>query len=90
MRKIEKQMVDAAFNGRNWRSANTEVVVMGNGIAQVFLHGHHIANVYAGEVEVNTRTLANWPTVTTKSRLRALGADVYTKNFVTYVDGVAI
>lgn len=88
MRLIEKEMLNAINNGNNWSKDNTQVVHI-NGIAQVYLHGHHIASVY-GDVDVNTKTLASWPTNTTKSRLRALGVNVYTRNYVTYVDGVAV
>jgi len=89
MRKIEKEMCKAAFGGDNWKKDNTEVVVI-NGVSQVYLHGNHIANVYCGDVEVNVRTLMNWPTSTTKSRLRALGCNVYTSNHVTYLDDQAV
>ena len=85
MRKIEKEMLQAINWGNNWAKDNTQVVHI-NGIAQVYLHGHHIASVY-GDVEVNKDTLRKWPTVTTKSRLRALGVNVTTKNWVTYLDG---
>lgn len=88
MQLIEKQMLQAINTGSNWRKDNTEVVHV-NGIAQVYLHGHHIASIY-GDVEPNLATLAAWPTATTKSRLRALGVDVYTKNHITYVDGEAV
>jgi len=57
----------------------------------VFLHGHRIATVYRdGTVVPDLLTLSEWPTTTTKSRLRALGVNVYTKNFTTYVDNAAI
>ena len=88
MRLIEKEMLNAINNGSNWRKDNTEVMHI-NDIAQVYLHGHHIASVY-GDVDVNAATLRRWPTVTTKSRLRALGADVYTRNHVTYLNGEAL
>jgi len=89
MRKIEAQMLEAISNGRNWKAANTKVEFDGN-VAMVFLHGHHIASVCRGELGVNVHTLRHWPTPTTKSRLRALGADVYTRNHVTYLNDEAI
>lgn len=92
MRKIEKDMISAIMNGRNWSNSNTMVAIV-DGDANVYLHGHHIATVKGClplELEVNRETLANWPTVTTKSRLRALGANVTTKNWVTYLDGEAV
>lgn len=94
MRKIEKEMYRAIVNGYNWGKDNTQVRVTSDttGKAFVYLHGHHIATVsfclgMMGDVEVNKETLRDWPTVTTKSRLRALGVNVTTKNWVTYLDG---
>lgn len=92
MRKIEQRMLQAIKNKENWSSANTTIAVddMG-GMCKVFLHGSHIANVWQdGTLWVNRCTLALYPTNTTKSRLRALGANVNTKNGVTYLDGVAV
>ena len=87
MRKIEEQMVRAVRTMRNWRSGNTEVKIQ-YGFVYVYLHGHHIATIdQHGGVEVNKPTLRSFPTNTTKSRLRALGVDVYTKNHVTYLNG---
>ena len=92
MRKIETEMNRAINQGRNWSSANTTVhVEPTNGWRYVYLHGHHIATVDTStEVDPNLETLARWPTNTTKSRLRALGVDVYTKAGTTYVNGSAI
>lgn len=99
MRKIEKEMNYAIAQGRNWSSANTMVRVdPETRKRKVYLHGNHIATVdvyssgwgWVGSVEVNTYTLSNWPTNTTKSRLRALGVDVQTRKGVTYVDGEAV
>ena len=87
MREIEREMTTAVFLRRNWRNANTEVKVDGDA-ALIYLHGHHIATVnYFGNIEVNRDTLRRFPTNTTKSRLRALGVDVYTKDHVTYLNG---
>lgn len=60
--------------------------------SEVFLHGNHIADYWhdSGTLEVDTITLKRWATNTTKSRLRALGAKVTTKNYATYLDGKAI
>ena len=97
MRKIEEKMVAAVTNVENWSNGNTMVAWFGSAqrdnmhTGYVFLHGHHIATVYRdGTVVPDLLTLAEWPTTTTKSRLRALGVNVYTKNFITYVDDVAI
>lgn len=94
MRKIEKQMLDAIKARKDWVSKNTGVFIedCGNPYgprAEIYLHGNMIAAYWYNqdELEVDTRTLARWPSTTTKSRLRALGANVYTKNYVTYLDG---
>lgn len=100
MRKIEKQMLDAISLKKDFRLDNTAVFFIsanesGNphgSRSEIFLHGNHIANFWheSGQTEVNSRTLATWPTPTTKSRLRALGAHVTTKKGQTFLDGVAV
>lgn len=89
MRKIEQKMIDAINNCNTWHGSNTSVSPIDDVNCAVFLHGNHIADVNSktGFVMVNRYTLAKWSTPTTKSRLRALGAKVYTKNHVTYLDG---
>lgn len=97
MRKIELEMNYAIAHGKNWSKDNTMVRTNSQtGLVDVYLHGHHIASVdvhtrswssWYGKLTVNRETLSRWPTNTTKSRLRALGADVYTKSFTTYLDG---
>jgi len=84
MRKIEKEMLNAVNNGANWANGNTQVVHL-NGIAQVFLHGNHIASVY-GEPEANINTLKAWPSRTTMSRLRVLGVNVRQSKGVVYLN----
>ena len=87
MRKIEQEMIKAIHSVSFWKCGNTEVHPSGD----VYLHGNHIASVASdGKIKVNLYTLAKWPTATTKSRLRALGANVTTKAGTTYVDGQAI
>jgi len=78
MRAIEKQMCEAVKERRTWGLDNTRVQNMDGINVAVYLFGNHIAdvNTITNEVKVNERTLATWPTRTTKSRLRALGADV--------------
>lgn len=95
MRKIEKEMNRAIDGGLDWHKANTEVITVGgfrSYLSGVYLHGHHIANVYcnmAGDRKVtpNVNTLSAWPTRTTMSRLRALGVDVCTRKGVVHLDG---
>ena len=92
MRKIEKEMNTAISRHQNWSKANTTVWIMPDSKrARVHLHGYHIATVSPdGCVEVNLETLANWPTMTTKSRLRALGVPVVTRKGRVCVNGVDI
>lgn len=79
MRKIEKAMCLAIGQRKTWKDVNTSVEYQ-NGIdcARVYLHGNHIGTfIYSlNQFNVNMTTLAKWPTRTTKSRLRALGANV--------------
>ena len=86
MRKIEQQMVNAIKSHTSFSSGNTQVSIDAN-TAHVFLHGNHIASVVNDIVMVNVDTLKAYPTVTTKSRLRALGVNVYTKKGITYLYG---
>jgi len=94
MRKIEKEMLNAVGKPTAWRNNNTsvslEVDSRGFLVPNVYLHNNHIATVENGVLKVNTYTLSKWPTPTTKSRLRALGANVTTKRGVTYLNGVAL
>ena len=101
MRKIEKQMLEAVKSKTSsWVSDNTAVFYIsatesGNphgARSEIYLHGNHIADYWhdSGALEVDRRTLAAWPSVTTKSRLRALGADVTTKGGQTFLDGKLI
>lgn len=95
MRKIEEKMLKAIEQWTNWQQDNTAVQRMGDNVLDVYLHGHQIATVVkdkTGEVTryLNPMTLYHWPTNTTKSRLRALGFDVYTNRGVTYHGDIAI
>ena len=89
MRQIEKFMLAAIEHHVPWSMSNTQVTIDAN-VAHVFLHGNHIASVLNGNLDgpvmVNIDTLRRYPTVTTKSRLRALGVNVYTKKGITFVN----
>jgi hypothetical protein len=99
-RKIELEMCAAAHDVRDWKSDNTEVkacINQANGlpVSRVYLHGNHIANLQQVrhdemQLQVIESTLIRWPTATTQSRLRALGADVRQSKRVVYLNGVAI
>lgn len=97
MRKIEKQMLEAIAQVKNFRLDNTEVKVSASYPAscttiEVYLHGNLIALLSGADkyLTVMTDTLKRWPTPTTKSRLRALGANVTTKKGATYLDGLLV
>ena len=94
MRQIEKQMCAAVEAKQSFNGGNTKVSMhvdaRGFPVPNVFLHNNHIATIENGVLRVNRETLRKWPTPTTKSRLRALGAKVTTKAGVTYFDGVAV
>lgn len=103
MRKIEKEMLQAIEEGRDWQKDNTSVIMSRphpHGIPDgysVYLHGHRIAYFEAlpvepwGNVEkalqVDYMTLQNWPTATTKSRLRALGVNLTQRKGKIYING---
>lgn len=62
-----------AFESRHaWQESNTAVIV-DDGVVNVALHGNVIAR---REGAYRYCTLAGWDTVTTRSRLNALGAHV--------------
>lgn len=96
-RKIEQQMCAAVADLYQWRSDNTEVRVglneaTGQLCARVYLHGHHIATLTQTrhdklELNVIRSTLIDWPTATTLSRLRALGANVRVKAHAVSLNG---
>jgi len=88
MRKIEKQMNAAITAGKDWKSANTEVIACSN-VSDVFLHGNLIARIGETWIELFD---GGWQTVTTKSRLNAILAEhglpgefVFQKNFQWFV-----
>jgi len=96
MRQIEKEMLNAIANGRDWGKDNTTVAIDPGAFrsyhADVYLHGNHIAMVHinmAGDFQltVNVETLGDYPTRTTMSRLRALGVDVCTRKGVVLLNG---
>lgn len=100
MRKIEIDMMRAICDCKNWSNANTAVVIgstpEGNKRAEVLLHGNNIASVIydkeigTAEFLLNRETLRRWPTVTTKSRLRAMRFNIETRKGETFVDGIPL
>lgn len=93
MRQIEKQMLTAIHNRKDWKSANTQVTVTYFAHADrlidritVFLHGSPIA-----QISPDTVTICDYgyQTTTTKSRLNAIlgelcGACIYQKDHIWY------
>lgn len=82
MKKIEEQMIGAIRRMRSWCKKNTRVFVGFDGVEyswSVYLHGHRIAWGSYGEHgwKLDGASLRGWDTATTKSRLRALGVDVW-------------
>jgi hypothetical protein len=100
MRKIEREMIAAVVNRRDWYKDNTAVYYIpasetGNphgARAEIKLHNNLIAEMWydSGKLEVNVDMLRRYPTPTTKSRLRALRVNVTTKRGVTYLNNEAI
>lgn len=74
MKKIEKMMVAAVNEGRNWEGANTRVICNGNGVFVCLYDTIIFARVNGREYYSD----GGYKTATTASRLRALGADYST------------
>jgi len=76
MRTIEREMLFAIYQRKDWRKDNTEVQVIycGHTLPEIErinikLHGNHIATIEKETVTIND---TGWQTTTTKSRLNAL------------------
>jgi len=86
MRQIEKEMLQAINGGYDFKKGNTQVVNTENGYL-VRLHGNviYMRNAY---INCAVASCCGWNTPTTRSRLRALGVDVKTKNGRLFVNGI--
>ena len=96
MRMIERRMLAAIHERKDWRDSNTEVQCVSLpacNIDKVFvrLHGHTIAMITPTDVDVCD---CGWQTPTTKSRLNAIlrelcGAGIYQRNhkWFAYAEG---
>jgi hypothetical protein len=89
MRKIEVQMNAAISAGKEFRSANTDVV-QADGISVVLLHGNKIAEIGEGFIRLFD---GGHQSKTTKSRLNAIlsahgltGECVFQKGFNWFVN----
>ena len=97
MRKIEQQMNDAVKGMRRWVGSNTMVGCYRSNdgktlCSEIYLHGNHIATFdhLTQNLKVNLYTLRKWPSMTTRSRLRALGADLVRIKGVLHLNGKSI
>jgi len=71
MRKIEREMIQAIIEGRDWKKANTEVITS-PAYARVYLHDNCIAEYsYCKDLKLSINH-CGWKTNTTKSRLNSL------------------
>ena len=96
MRKVEEAMRKAVEMRVNWKSGNTEVKVRKDSDTirtTVYLHGNNIYEViedHSTGFKTVGFTLSGWDTLTTRSRLRALGVDVSHVNGLPYFKGQVI
>jgi hypothetical protein len=73
-------MREAIFKRRDWKRNNTEVSLYGDCV-RVYLFGNLIAFEQDNHLHLNHRMLNKFPTVTTRSRLNALGFDVCQRDY---------
>tara|TARA_R100001530_G_C4291535_1_gene148150 strand:+ start:151 stop:498 length:348 start_codon:yes stop_codon:yes gene_type:complete len=94
MRKIEKDLIQAIKNKKNWCKSNTHIVYTKEADrVEVYLHGNHIVNLWftGSQVSIVYITDAGWESNTTKSRLNAICSEfcpdihVYRKNWDWYL-----
>lgn len=89
MRKVEEEMLYAVRNRQSMGNGSTTVRYIPNendfeidpskeARSEILLHGNLIATYWynTSELEVNMTVYKSYPTNTTKSRLKALGADI--------------
>lgn len=85
MRKIEREMIQAIIDRKDWHKANTSVDITPM-YAEICLHGHLIAKYNLNTMELHI-SHQGWTTNTTKSRLNSLASfvtgkyAVWQKNF---------
>ena len=70
MRKIERQMLQALVEVKDWSKDNTRVETNGH-YSDVYLHGHRIAEYKHSDSSLKVNN-CGYATNTTKSRLNAL------------------
>lgn len=93
MRKIESAMCAAIKERRYWKSRNTEVNVRYDHLGYIHIEVRLFDILiwkYNEAEDMTEFTLAGWNTNTTRSRLNAIGVDVYQKNFAPMYKGEVI
>jgi len=70
MRKIERQMLQAIVDNKDWSKDNTRVETNGH-YSDVYLHGHRIAEYKHSDSSLKVNN-CGYATNTTKSRLNVL------------------
>lgn len=97
MRKIEKLMLLAVYKRWNFKLDNTKVEYLASpndqgGMSAIYLHDNLIAyyDHQSSALKVDLNTLRNWPSMTTRSRLRALGANLVSIKGTLHLDGKSI
>lgn len=96
MRKIEQEMMKAIESRRDWVKDNTAVIFSDHGgnpylDATVYLHNNEIAYLLPdGDIVAIPETFKEYPTSTTRSRLRTLGINASVKNFKACIDGMEL
>ena len=71
MRKIERQMLQAIVDDKDWSKDNTRVETEKGYRSTVYLHGHRIAVYYPSTQQLHINN-CGYETNTTKSRLNVL------------------
>ena len=92
MRKIEREMIQAIIDSKDFSKANTRVVNEQGYRSHVYLHGHKIAVYYPSSMTLHVNN-CGYETNTTKSRLNALidfvfggvGNGIFQHNFNWYM-----
>jgi len=89
MRKIEREMIQAIINRKDWHKANTSVDITPMN-AEIRLHNHLIAKYNLSNMDLII-SHCGWTTNTTKSRINSLTqfingtSQVFQKNFQWYL-----
>tara|TARA_R110000851_G_scaffold189160_1_gene339324 strand:+ start:86 stop:412 length:327 start_codon:yes stop_codon:yes gene_type:complete len=106
MRKIEAQMIEAIRRKQDWKSYKNAQGYPAMEVVHVREHGINYADIYLHANLIATATPDTWdarpcanpnramfseyPTRTTRSRLRALGVNASIKNGAAHIDGMEV